>query len=36
MMAVTAHELSQIKGGKVAVAGYHHAAPTSQRLRSVG
>ena len=36
MMAVTAHELSQIKGGKVAVAGYHQPAPASQRLRSVG
>lgn len=36
MMAVTAHELSQIKGGKVAVAGYHQSVPSSQRLRSVG
>jgi len=37
MMAVTANELSQIKSGRVAVAGYHQ-APTRQKqfARSVG
>jgi Zn-dependent protease with chaperone function len=37
MMAVTAHELSQIKGGRVAVAGYHQApAQPKQFVRGVG
>lgn len=37
MMAVTAHELSQIKGGRVAVAGYHQApARSNQYVRGVG
>ncbi len=37
MMAVTAHELSQIKGGRVAVAGYHpSAAQSHQYVRGVG
>ena len=37
MMAVTAHELSQIKGGRVAVAGYHQApAKQNQYVRGVG
>jgi len=37
MMAVTANELSQIKGGRVAVAGYHQApAQRKQFARSVG
>lgn len=37
MMAVTAHELSQIKGGRVAVAGYHQApARQNQLSRGVG
>ncbi len=37
MMAVTAHELSQIKGGRVAVAGYHQApAQPNQYVRGVG
>ena len=33
MMAVTAHELSQIKGGRVAVAGYHQ--PSSKNKKKV-
>ena len=37
MMAVTAHELTQIKGGRVAVAGYHQApARQHQYVRGVG
>jgi Zn-dependent protease with chaperone function len=37
MMAVTAHELSQIKGGRVAVAGYRSApAQSNQYVRGVG
>lgn len=37
MMAVTANELTQIKGGRVAVAGYHHApAKQNQFVRGVG
>lgn len=33
MMAVTAHELTQIKGGRVAVAGYHQ--PVAKRHHSI-
>jgi len=37
MMAVTANELSQIKSGRVAVAGYHQApAQPKQFARGVG
>ncbi len=37
MMAVTANELSQVKSGRVAVAGYHHpSAPRKQFSRGVG
>ena len=37
MMAVTAHELTQIRGGRVAVAGYHQApAQRKQFARGVG
>ena len=37
MMAVTANELSQLKSGRVAVAGYHHApAKRKQFARGIG
>jgi len=37
MMAVTAHELTQIKGGRVAVAGYHQPlAKHNHSIRGVG
>ncbi len=37
MMAVTANELTQIKSGRVAVAGYHQApAPRKQFARGIG
>jgi len=37
IMAVTANELTQIKGGRVAVAGYHHApVKSNQYVRGVG
>ena len=37
MMAVTAHELTQIKGGRVAVNGYHQSASRKNRpIRGVG
>ncbi len=37
MMAVTAHELSQIKGGRVAVAGYHQSPAQPKHFsRGVG
>ena len=37
IMAVTANELTQVKGGRVAVAGYHHApSPQKQSIRGVG
>ncbi len=38
MMAVTAHELSQIKGGRTAVAGYHQplSKSKSKAVRGIG
>lgn len=36
MMAVTAHELTQIKGGRVAVAGYHQPARHNRAVRGIG
>jgi len=37
MMAVTAHELSQLKGGRVVVSGYHQTDPKyNKSIRGVG
>jgi len=36
MMAVAAHEIAQIKGGRVAMAGYHQPTARHNRSRGIG